>query len=87
MGGMTPASHPRDDWRARISFDPAVCHGQACVAGTRVLVTVVLDSLAEGLTPQDVVREYPSVTLADVGACLAYAAELAHDSTIPLAGR
>ena len=84
MAAPQPTAH---DWQARISVDPAVCHGQACVAGTRVLVTVVLDGLAEGLTPQQVVQEYPTITLADVGACLAYAAELAHDCTIPFAGR
>jgi uncharacterized protein (DUF433 family) len=87
MLGMPPTAPRNRDWRRRISVDPAVCHGQACVAGTRALVTVVLDSLAEGLTPAKVVKEYPTITVADVGACLAYAAELAHDRTIPLTGR
>lgn len=87
MASMADPQPPPTDWLARISIDPAVCHGQACVAGTRVFVTVVLGSLAEGLTPAEIVREYPTVTLADVAACLAYAAELAHDRTIPLAGR
>jgi uncharacterized protein (DUF433 family) len=81
-----PPTRPTD-WTTRISFDPQVCHGQACVAGTRVLVSVVLDSLAEGLTAAEIVKEYPSLALADVSACLAYAAELAHDRTIPLTGR
>jgi uncharacterized protein (DUF433 family) len=75
------------DWTNRISFDSQVCHGQACVAGTRVLVSVVLDSLAEGLNAAEIVKEYPSLTQADVSACLAYAAVLAHDRTIPLTGR
>jgi uncharacterized protein (DUF433 family) len=69
-------------WRDRIAVDPLVCHGQACVAGTRVLVTVVLDNLAAGRTPQQIVGDYPALTLDDVRACIAYAAELAHERTL-----
>jgi uncharacterized protein (DUF433 family) len=72
------------DWRTRISVDPLVCHGQACVAGTRVFVSVVLDNLAAGHTPEEILADYPSLTLEDVRACLRYAAELAHDRTVPL---
>lgn len=79
-----PTSHA-PDWRDRIAVDPLVCHGQACVAGTRVLVTVVLDNLAAGRTAQDIVADYTSLALEDVRACIAYAAELAHERTVPLA--
>ena len=48
------------DWREYITVDPNVCHGQACVAGTRVMVTVVLDNLAAGLTPAEIAASYPS---------------------------
>ncbi len=72
------------DWRDRISVDPNVCHGQACIAGTRVLVTVVLDNLAAGRTPEEILADYPSITVEDVRAAIAYAAELAHERTVPL---
>ena len=71
-------------WQERISVDPAVCHGQACIAGTRILVTVVLDNLASGRTPEEVVADYPSLLLDDVRAAIAYAAELAHERTVPI---
>jgi uncharacterized protein (DUF433 family) len=61
----------------RISIDPAVCHGQPCIKGTRVLVTVVLDALAAGLTPGEITEHYPSLDEADVRAAAAYGAWLA----------
>ena len=72
------------DWRQRISVDPAVCHGQACIAGTRILVTVVLDNLASGRTPEEIVADYAPITLDDVRAAIAYAVELAHERTVPI---
>ncbi|MGH3813321.1 MAG: DUF433 domain-containing protein, partial [Pseudonocardiaceae bacterium] len=45
----------------RITIDPAVCHGQPCIKGTRVLVTVVLDALAAGLGPDEIVTHYPTL--------------------------
>lgn len=50
----------------RIVIDPAVCHGQPCAKGTRVLVTVLLDALAAGLPAAEIVRHYPSITQEDV---------------------
>jgi uncharacterized protein (DUF433 family) len=61
----------------RITIDPAVCHGQPCIRGTRVLVTVVLDALAAGLGPGEIVAQYPSLTSGDVQAAAAYGAWLA----------
>ena len=60
-----------------ISIDPEVCHGQPCVKGTRVLVTVVLDALAAGLSPADIVEHYPTITEEEVLAAAAYGAWLA----------
>ena len=65
------------DWRDYITVDPEVCHGRACITGTRVLVTTVLDNLAAGLNSEEIVRSYPSVTHDSVKAALCYAAELA----------
>jgi uncharacterized protein (DUF433 family) len=62
------------NWRERISVDPLVCHGKACIAGTRVMVSVVLDNLAAGESPQSILQSYPSLKPDDVQAAMAYAA-------------
>jgi len=73
------------DWHERIVTNPQVCHGKLCIRGTRIMVSVVLDSLAEGLTPEEIVREYPPLTADDVRAVLAYAAALAgEEELVPL---
>ena len=72
------------DWRARITADPTICHGKPCVKGTRVLVTVILDSLAAGETPERIVKDYPSVSVDDVHAAIAYAAELSRERMVTL---
>ena len=71
------------DWRDRISVNPSICHGQACIKGTRVLVSVVLDNLAADETHAAVAAAY-RITLADVQAALLYAAELAKERIVPL---
>jgi uncharacterized protein (DUF433 family) len=63
----------------RISIDPQVCHGQACVKGTRISVHQVVRMLANGDTPEDLLVEYPSLTRGDILACLDYAADLAEE--------
>ena len=75
---------PPMDWREYITVDPNICHGQACIAGTRVMVTVILDNLAAGLTPAEIVESYPSVSADAVKAVLQYAAELARERVVPL---
>lgn len=57
--------------------DPDVCGGQAVVRGTRIMVSVVLDSLADGMTEGDIVAEYPSLAVVGIRAAAAYGAELA----------
>jgi uncharacterized protein (DUF433 family) len=75
------------DWRQFLTSDPQVCHGQLCAAGTRVFVTSILDSLAEGASRDDVLKSYPSLRPEHVDAAVAYAAELAREeSLLPLAG-
>jgi uncharacterized protein (DUF433 family) len=64
----------------RITSDPNVCHGKACIKGTRVMVSVILDNLAAGLTAEEVVASYPSSTPDDVRAAIAYAVEIARES-------
>lgn len=70
------------DWRERIAVDPQVCHGKACIKGTRVMVSVILDNLAAGVTPEQLQKSYPSVSPEDVQAAIAYAAELARERVI-----
>ena len=66
----------------RISIDPRVCHGKACIKGTRIMVSVVLDNLAAGQSPQEIVDLYPTLRLEDVAATVAYAAELARERVV-----
>jgi len=67
------------NWRDRITVDPKVCHGRACIRGTRVFASVVLDNLAAGLDEREIVSSYPSLTVEDVKAAIAYAAELTRE--------
>jgi uncharacterized protein (DUF433 family) len=75
------------DWRERISTDPTVCHGQACIKGTRIPVSVVLDNLAAGMSAQEIVASYPPLAVDDVRAATAYAAELARERVVEVGRR
>jgi len=72
------------DWREYISSDPMICHGRACITGTRVMVTVILDNLAGGHSAEEIISSYPSVSREAVQASLLYAAELAKERILPL---
>ena len=69
---------------AMISADPAVMHGQAVIAGTRVPVSVILDCIAAGMTTEQITAEYPTVTAAGVRAAAAYGAALAREELLPI---
>ncbi len=71
-------------WQDRITVDPQVCHGKACIKGTRVMVSVVLDNLAARVSRDEILKSYPSLTVEDIEASIAYAAELARERVIPL---
>ena len=71
-------------WQDYITVDPNVCHGIACFFGTRIMVSVVLDNLAAGLTPDEILKSYPSLNLEAVHAAIAYAAELARERIVAL---
>jgi len=68
----------------RISIDPKVCHGQACIAGTRIPVHQIVRMLANGDTIEELLTEYPSLEREDILACLDYAAALAEEQITPL---
>jgi uncharacterized protein (DUF433 family) len=69
---------------ARISIDPKICHGQACIAGTRIPVHQIVRMVASGDSVDDLLRAYPHVTREDIHACLDYAADLAEEQVTPL---
>jgi uncharacterized protein (DUF433 family) len=68
----------------RISFDPNICHGQACIRGTRIPVHQIVRMLANGDTIDNLLQEYPTLNREDVLAALNYAADLAEEQLIPL---
>ena len=72
------------DWHNYITVDPNICHGQACVKGTRIMASVVLDNLAAGLTPDEILKSYPSLTREAIRATMIYAAELARERVLLL---
>jgi uncharacterized protein (DUF433 family) len=69
----------------RISIDPNICHGQACIRGTRIPVHQIVSMLANGDSIEDLLAEYPSLSREDVLECLSYAAMLAEEEVTPLA--
>lgn len=72
------------NWQEHISINPKICHGTACIRGTRIPVSVVLDNIAAGLEKGDIIQSYPSLTPDDITAALSYAAELAHERVLTL---
>jgi len=70
------------NWRDYITVDPAVSHGQACIKGTRIMVSVVLDNVAAGLTRDEILKSYPTLTREAIQAALVYAAELTRERYI-----
>jgi uncharacterized protein (DUF433 family) len=72
------------DWQERITINPAVCHGKACIRGTRVMVSVILDNLVAGVTREEIIGSYPSIQALDIQAALEYAAELTREGTADL---
>lgn len=73
-----------EKWQERISINPRVCHGQACIRGTRIMVSVILDNLAAGISREEITRSYPPVSQEDIDAVLGYAAELARERVVDL---
>ena len=69
----------------RVTVDPNVCGGKPVIRGTRVYVAIILDSLAEGLTAEQIIDHYPQLAREDIPAALVYAAALAQENTWKLA--
>jgi len=69
-------------WQERIASDPSICHGKVCIKGTRIMVSVILDNLAAGVSNAEILKSYPSLSELDLNAAIAYAAELARERII-----
>lgn len=72
------------NWHQYIESNTDVCHGAACVKGTRIPVSVVLDNLAAGMLPEEIILSYPSLTAEAIRASIAYAAELSHERLVAI---
>ena len=68
----------------RISIDPKVCHGEACIKGTRIPVHLIVGMLANGDSMDELLEDYPSLEREDILACLDYAAALAEEQVTPI---
>jgi uncharacterized protein (DUF433 family) len=68
----------------RISIDPNICFGKPCIRGTRIWVSLILDFLASGETPEQILQAYPQLTVDDIRAAIAYGAEVAREHIIPV---
>jgi uncharacterized protein (DUF433 family) len=71
-----------NNWQERIKIDSQICHGKPCIKDTRIMVSVILDNLAEGLNPEEIVAHYSPLTIEDVRAAIAYAANLAREEEL-----
>lgn len=69
----------------KISFNPEVCHGKACIKGTRIMISVLLDNLAEGFSVEEILKNYPTITKEDINAALEYASLLAKEEILSTA--
>ena len=77
----------RIDWKDYIVIDPDLHHGDPCIKGTRIPVTIIVGSLADGMTPEEILENYPRLSLVDVQAALAYAADVMRQEVLlPLSG-
>jgi len=66
----------RTNWKERITIDPGLHHGDPCITGTRIPVTTIVGSLADGMTAEEILDAYPQLSRADIQAALAYAADV-----------
>ena len=68
----------------RITVDPNVCFGKPCIRGTRIWVCLILDFLANGMSTEEILVEYPHLTEEDVRASIAYGAEMARERYVEI---
>lgn len=69
---------------SRISIDPNVCFGKPCIRGHRIWVSLILDLLAGGAKPEEILEEYSGLELDDIRACIAYGAEMSRERFVEI---
>jgi uncharacterized protein (DUF433 family) len=69
----------REELLSRITIDPGVCFGKPCIRGHRIWVSLILDLLADGMSAEEILGDYPGLDEADIRACIAYGAEMARE--------
>lgn len=74
-------------WRERISIDPNICFGMPCIKGTRIWVSLIVDNLAAGITEDELIEAYPSLSREEIRATLAFAAEMSRERYVPIPHR
>ena len=72
------------DWHKHISVDQNICHGKPCISGTRIMVSTILDNMAEGFDKAYIIKNYPPLTEDDINAVIKYAADLTNDRMIKI---
>ena len=68
----------------RITIDPGKCFGKPCIRGHRIWVSLILDMLADGMTMEDVIENYPDLEREDILACIAYGSEMARERFVEI---
>jgi len=68
----------------RITVDPDQCFGKPCIRGHRIWVSLILDMLADGMTMEDVIENYPDLEREDILACIAYGSEMARERFVEI---
>lgn len=68
----------------RITIDPRVCFGKPVIRGTRIWVSLILDFLANGMTTEEILVEYPHLVKEDILAAIAYGAEMARERFVEI---
>ena len=80
--GVHSRTMTHEELLQRISIDPAICGGKPCIRGHRIWVSLIVDFLASGMSVEDILVEYPQLTVEDIRACLAYASEMTRERTV-----
>lgn len=68
-----------------ISIDPNICFGKPCIRGTRIWVSLILDFLANGMSVEEIIEEYPQLTKESIRAAIAYGAEMSRERYVEIA--
>lgn len=73
-----------DELLERISVNPNICFGKPCIKGTRIWVSLILDFLANGMTINEILEQYPHLKEEDIRACIAYGAEMSRERFVKI---